>query len=76
MVSLKHFNNFWRTLQISLTNFEINLVLSWSSECVLSKDTKATTFVKTDRKLYIPVVTLSFQYHSKLLQQFISDCML
>ena len=66
MVSLKHFSNFWRTLQMSSTNFEINLALTWSSNSWLSKDTKATTFAITDTKIYVPVVTLSTQYHSKL----------
>ena len=36
---------------------------------MLSNDTKATTFVITDTKLYVPVVTLSTQDNAKLLQQ-------
>ena len=40
-------------------NFEINLILTLSEKCVLSNNTKATTFAKTDTKLYVPVVTLS-----------------
>ena len=61
---------------VFITNFEINLALTWSSNSWLSKDTKATTFAITDTKIYVPVVTLSTQYHSKLWQQFKSDCML
>ena len=46
-------------LKMSLINCEINLILTWSKKCVLSNDTKATTFVITDTKPYVPVVTLS-----------------
>ena len=30
MVSLKYLSNFWRTLETPLTNYEINLILTWS----------------------------------------------
>ena len=46
--------------------------ISWSENCALS-DTNANqakTFVITDTKLYIPVVTLTPQDNAKLLQQF------
>ena len=52
-----------------LINCEINLILSWSQKCVLSNDTKATTFPITDTKHYVPVVTLSPQVNAKLLRQ-------
>ena len=54
---------------MTLIKYEINLTLIWSNKCVLSNDTKATTFAITDTKLYIPVVTLSTQDNEKLLQQ-------
>ena len=34
-VPLKYLNNFWRTLEISLINWEINLILTWSANCVI-----------------------------------------
>ena len=34
MVPLKYVNNFLRTLEIPLINCEINLVLTWSANCV------------------------------------------
>ena len=37
---LKYLSNFWRTLDMSLTNCEINLILTWSEKCVLTS--KAT----------------------------------
>ena len=52
-----------------LINYQINLILAWSKKCVLSNDTKTTTFAITDTKLYFPVVTLSTQNNAKLLQQ-------
>ena len=35
MVPLKYLSNFWRTLEMSLTNCEINLILTWSTDCVI-----------------------------------------
>ena len=52
-----------------LINSEINLILSWLDKCVLSNDTKATTFGITDTKLYVPFVTASAQDDAKLLEQ-------
>ena len=69
MVSLQYLSNFWRTLEISLINCEINLILTWSNKCVLSNEAKTTTFAITDTKRYAPVLTLSTQNSSKLLQQ-------
>ena len=42
-----------------LINFEINRILTWSENCVISSVTRATKFAITDTKLYVPVVTLS-----------------
>ena len=36
---------------MSLINHEITLVLTWSDKCLLSNDTKPTTFAITDTKL-------------------------
>ena len=71
MVSLKYLSDFWRTLAMSLINREINVILTWSKNCVISNAAanQDTTFAITDTKLYIPVVTLSTQDNAKLLQQ-------
>ena len=69
IVALRYLCNFWRTLQMSLINCEINLILTWSEKYVLSYDTKATTFAITDTKLFVPVVTLSTLDNAKLLQK-------
>ena len=36
IVSLKHLSNFWKTLEMPLINCEINFILTWSKECVMS----------------------------------------
>ena len=58
MVPLKYLSNFWRTLEMPLINCEVNLILMWSSTCVITNSTGAGTFEITDTKLYVPVVTL------------------
>ena len=40
VVPIKHLSNFWRTLDMPLINCEINLILTWSENCVLTS--KAT----------------------------------
>ena len=52
-----------------LINCEVNLILTWSSIYVITNSTGAGTFEITDTKLYVPVVTLSTQENTKLLQQ-------
>ena len=69
MVQLKYFSNFCRTFEMSLINCETKRISTWSEKCVLSNDTKATTFATTDTKLYVPIVTLSAQDNLKLMQQ-------
>ena len=52
-----------------LINCEVNVILTWSSTCVITNSTGAGTFAITDTKLYVPVVILLTQDNSKLLQQ-------
>ena len=72
MVPLKYLSNFWRTLEMPLIKCEVNLILTWSSTCVLvasNIEAQNATFAITDTKLYVPVVTLSTQENTKFLQQ-------
>ena len=57
------------TLEVTLINSEISLILTWSANCAISdaNANQTTTFTITDRKLYVPVVTLSTQGNPKLL---------
>ena len=52
-----------------LINCEVNLILTWSRDCVITNSTGAGKFAITETKLYVPVVTLSTQDNAKLLQQ-------
>ena len=69
MVPLKYLSNFWRTLEMPLITCEVNLILTWSSTCVITNSNGAGTFEITDTKLYFPVVTLSTQENTRFLQQ-------
>ena len=55
---------------MALITCEINLTLIWSDRCFI-KDISNTNQKKTntDTKLYVPVLTLSFQVNGKLLEQ-------
>ena len=72
MVPIKYLSNFWRTLEMPLINCEVNLILTWSSTCVLiatNTPNQNTTFAISDTKFYVPVVTLSTQENTKFFQQ-------
>ena len=69
MVPLKYLSNFWRTLEMPLINCEVNLILTWSSTCVITNSIVAGRFAITNTKLYVPVITSSAKYNFKVLQQ-------
>ena len=71
-LTLKYLSNFWRTLEVSLINCEINLILACSDRCFITDNPIANqepTFTITDTKLYVLVVILSTQYNAKLHKQ-------
>ena len=65
--TLKYFSIFCRTLEIPLINCEINLILDWSPNYVISSATEKKEFTITDTKLYVSMVTLSTPENGKLL---------
>ena len=69
IVPLKYLSNFWRTLEMPLINCEVNLILKWSKDCVITNSTGEGKFAVTETKLYVPVVPLSTKDNEKLLQQ-------
>ena len=72
MVPLKYLSNFWRTLEMPLINCEVNLILTWSANCVIvytNVANQGATFQITETKLYVPVVIFSTQDNAKLLPQ-------
>ena len=83
VIPLKHLSNFWRSLDIPLINCEVEIILTWSKNCVLADMTvraagnnvptaivapSGATFQITDTKLYLPVVTLSKENDIKVLE--------
>ena len=79
IIPLKYLSNFWRSLNIPLINCEVELILTWSKNCVLADMTtrdnpaivapSGATFKIKDTTLYVPVVTLSEENDTKLLEQ-------
>ena len=35
IITVKYLSNFWRTLEMSLIYYEINLILTWSENCFI-----------------------------------------
>ena len=55
MVPLKYLSNFWRTLEMPLINCEVNLILTWSSTCVIVSTNNANqnaTFAITNNFMF------------------------
>ena len=72
MVPLKNLSNFWITLEIPSINCEVELIFTWSPNCVIIYTNVANqvhTFTITETNLYVPVATLSIQDNAKLLPQ-------
>ena len=59
IVPLKYLSNFLRALEMLLINCEVNLILTWSKDCVITISTGEGKLAITETKLYVPVVTLS-----------------
>ena len=83
VIPLKHLSNFWKSLNTPLINCEVELILTWSKNCVLADTTTRDAegdnpaivaptgleFKITDTKLYVPVVTLSKENDTQFLEQ-------
>ena len=70
MVPLRYLSKFWRTLEMALINCEVELVLTWSTNCVIiftNVNNQVPTFTMTETNLYVPVVTWLTQDNEKLL---------
>ena len=76
MVPLKYLSSFWRTLEIPLINCEVDLILTWSTNCFVVSTNVANQNAMlsiTETRLYVPIVTLSTQDNTRLLTQLKSD---
>ena len=74
VVPSKYVSNFWRSLEMPLINYKIELKLTWTKYCVLSAagndDTNANPYdiilTIKDTKLYVQVVILLARDNQKL----------
>ena len=85
VIPLKFLSNSRRTLDIPLISCDVEIILTWTKNCVLSDMTVRATgnnndppaiveptgleFQITDTKLYVPVLTLSNENDIKLLEK-------
>ena len=78
----KYLCNFWQSPEMSFINCKIESKLKWKEHCVLSvadvgnndndgANSNNIIFTKKDRKLYVPVVTLSAK-DNQTLSKFLS----
>ena len=68
MVPLKILSNFWKTIEMPLINLERKLIFTWLTNWVITNSTRSGMFAIADAKRYVPVVTLSTQDNTKLLE--------
>ena len=52
-----------------LINCEVDLLLTWFKDCVITNSIDEEKFAITETKLYVSVIILSTQDNAKLLQQ-------
>ena len=73
VVPLKYISNFFRSLEMPLVNCKIDLELTWHKDCMISSVNapagQVVSFMITNTKLYVPVVTLSIKDNTNLTKQ-------
>ena len=73
VVPLKYVSNFLRSLEMPLVNCKIDLELTWHKDCMISSANAAAgqvvSFMITNTKLCVPVVTLSTKDNNNLTKQ-------
>ena len=73
VVPLKYVSNFFRSLEMPLVNCKIDLELTWHKDSIISSANAAAgqvvSFMITNTKLYVPVVTLSTKDNTNLTKQ-------
>ena len=69
VVPLKYISNFFRSLEMPLVNCKIDLELTWNKDCMISSVDAAAgqvvSFMITNTKFYVPIVTLSTKDNNK-----------
>ena len=73
VVPLKYLSNFFRSLELPLVNCKIDLELTWHKDCIISSADAAAgqvvSFMITDTKPYVPIVTLAAKDNTNLTKQ-------
>ena len=73
VVPLKYISNFFRSLEMPLVNCKTDLELTWHKVCMISSANAAAgqvvSFMITNTKLYLPIVTLSTKDNTNLAKQ-------
>ena len=73
VVPLKYVSNFFRSLEMPLVNCKIDLQLTWHKDCMISSANAAAnrvvSFMITDTKLCVPIVTLTTKDNTNLTKQ-------
>ena len=73
VVPLKYVSSFFRSLEMPLVNCKIDLELTCHKNCMISSVNAAAgqvvSFMITNTKLYVPVVTLSTEDNNNLTKQ-------
>ena len=69
VLPLKYLSNFFRSLEMPLSNCKIKLNLTWKKECVLLTGDGEAVFIINDTKLHVPVVTLSKEDNKDFIEQ-------
>ena len=74
VVPLKYVSSFFRSLEMPLVNCKIDLELTWHKDCIISSMDAAAgqvvSFLITNTKLYVPIVTLSTNLTKQLNEGF------
>ena len=73
VVPLKYVSSFFRSSEMPLVNCKIDLELTWHKDFIISSVNAAAgqvvSFMITNTKFYVPVVTLSTKDHNNLTKQ-------
>ena len=66
VVPLKYISNFFRNLELPLTNTKLYMELNWTKYSVLCNQNQNSIFQITKCESYIPIVTLNTENNNKL----------
>lgn len=61
VVPLKYLSKLWKTLEITLINFETNLKLTWSANLIITNVTAVVTFAITNTRQNKITTTIKFR---------------